>query len=193
MERLILAPRPAQSYRITLAVVSLKRRPRFAPTLPDPQLLGCVLTRAQRHAKQADALVKETLSALRALKADAIAFGADDSAAAALREADFVALIVAPGAALPEFPELKDRAAAAVAVAEDEREGRVAIHAARKALRAAGAALGPRELVIAPAAFGFLGLESDSVRERLHILLEALLVDADRLRLKREGWEEPDA
>ena len=160
--------------------------------MPDPQLLGCVLTRTQRHAEQADALAKETLSTLRALKADPVAVGPQENGAAVLREADFVALIVEPGATLPELPDLKDRAAVAVAVAEDEREGRVAIHAARKALRAAGAALGPRQLVIAPSAFGFLGLESDSVRERLHILLQALLVDAERLRLKREGWEEPD-
>ena len=33
----------------------------------------------------------------------------------------------------------------------------------------------------------------DGLRERLEILLRALVVDAERLRLRREGWEEPEA
>jgi hypothetical protein len=51
--------------------------------------------------------------------------------------------------------------------------------------------LGARELVFSPEQFGVLGLESDGARERLEILLRALVLDAERLRLRREGWEEP--
>jgi hypothetical protein len=30
------------------------------------------------------------------------------------------------------------------------------------------------------------------LREKLEILLRALVIDAERLRLRREGWEEPE-
>ncbi|HWH07794.1 MAG TPA: hypothetical protein VNX21_01255 [Candidatus Thermoplasmatota archaeon] len=146
----------------------------------EPIARGVVL----HHAKEGPlpTLAREAQSILRALDAPA-----DADAPAA----DYVLLLVEPGGADAELPDLKDRAASAVAVAEDAAEGRVAVVAARKRLRAMGATLGSRELVFSPAQFGYLGLESDSARERLEILLRALVLDAERLRLKREGWEEP--
>lgn len=154
--------------------------------VPDPPALGFIVAAPKRHAEQVGALARESLSALRALKADAV------EAPRASPEADFVVLVVEPSAPLPEMPDLKDRAAVALAVAEDEAEGRVAVTAARKHLRNAGAALGARQLVLTPSHFGFMGLESDNAREKLHILLQTLVLDAERLRLRREGWEEPD-
>lgn len=127
-------------------------------------------------------LAKEAASILRAVQAPS---DVD------LDKADYVLVVASQGASLPDLPELKDRAASAIAVAEDEAEGRVTLHATRKRLRTAGATLGHRELVFLPEQFGHLGLESDSARERLEILLRALALDAERLRLKREGWEDP--
>lgn len=150
----------------------------------EPVARGVVLTLPQRGEGPLPALAKEASSILRAL---------DAPADAEAKDADYVLLIVQPGvdAAALDAPDLKGRAASVVAVAEDAAEGRVAIVAARKRLRAAGAALGSRELVFSPDQFGYLGLESDGARERLEILLRGLVVDAERLRLKREGWEEP--
>lgn len=158
----------------------------LARPVPDPPPLGFVVTTRGANGPAMDAFVKEIASILRALKAD-VAVTAEVPA-----EADFVALVVEPEAALPAFPDLKDRAATAVALSEDEGAGRLAVHHARKALRAAGAVLHARELVLSPKQFGYLGLESDTLRERLQILLETLVLDAERLRLRREGWEEPE-
>lgn len=158
----------------------------FAPVVPDPPPLGFVVTTRGKNGPTMDALAKETMSILRALKAEVAA------AAEVPGEADFVALLVEPDAPLPAFPNLKDRAATALGISEDEGAGRLAVHQARKALRAAGAVLHARELVLSPAQFGYLGLESDTLRERLQILLETLVLDAERLRLRREGWEEPE-
>ena len=156
--------------------------------MADPLPRGVVIRLSVKHADLMDALARDTLSALRALKADAsLAPGADP-------DVDFVVLLVEPGARLPhDLPDLKDRAACAIGLADDAAEGRVAVTAARKRLRASFATLGARELVLLPSQLGVIGIESDTLRERLHILLQTLVLDADRLRLKREGWEEPDA
>ena len=108
-------------------------------------------------------------------------------------EADFVVLLV-EGDADPRalaLPDLKDRAACALGLAEDPGAGRVAVNEARKHLRAHGAVLGSRELVFTPDQFGPMGMESDAMREKLEILLRTLALDAERVRLRREGWEEP--
>ena len=68
----------------------------------------------------------------------------------------------------------------------------MAVAQARKHLRAHGAALGSRELVFLPEHFGHMGMESDSMREKLEILLRTLVHDAEGLRLRREGWEDPE-
>ena len=130
-------------------------------------------------------LAKEAASILRALHAPADAPDAPG--------ADYVLVLVEEGRDAEEaaLPELKGRAASAVGLAKDATEGRAAVALARKRLRARGASLGARELVFSPEQFGYLGLESDGARERLEILLRALALDAERLRLKREGWEEP--
>lgn len=154
--------------------------------MADPPTLGFVVEAAGAHEREASSLAKEIVSTLGALHADALR--APDVPA----EADFVITIVAPDAGLPSFPDLKDKAAAALGIASDEAEARAAAHAARKQLRAAGATLGALQVAFTPDMFGVMGLESDGVRERLHILLETLVHDAERLRLKREGWEEPD-
>lgn len=133
-------------------------------------------------------LAKEAAHILLALKAPgAIVERASEGA-------DYVLLILADGANARDvpLPDLKDRAGSAVAVADDAAAGRAAITLARKHLRAHGAALGPHELVFTTTQFGYLGLETDSARERLEILLHTLVVDAERLRLRREGWEEPE-
>lgn len=152
----------------------------------DPPPRGAIVVRAPRHREEAAVLAREALSALRALKAEA---AQEERAAPGL---DFVVLLVDEDAAVGDLPDLKDRAGTAIAVAGEEAEGRAAVAKARRALRAKAAVLGPRELVLGPAHFGILGLESDGHREKLHILLQALVLDADRLRLRREGWEEPD-
>lgn len=154
----------------------------------EPVARGVVVTMPQRHAEPLASLARETLSILRAIDA------AGDAAREVPAEADFVALLIEAGSPTDKLalPDLKDRAATVVAVGEDAPECRVAITRARKLLRAQGATLGARELVLAPADFGVLGLESDGLREKLEILLRALVTDAERLRLRREGWEEPD-
>lgn len=155
--------------------------------MADPPPRGVLLPLAAKHPDLLDALARDALSALRALKAETTL------AREAPSDVDFVVLLVEPGARLPEdLPDLKDRAASAIGLAEDAAEGRVAVTAARKRLRAANATLGARELVFLPSQLGVIGIESDTVRERLHILLQALVLDAHRLRLKREGWEEPE-
>lgn len=140
---------------------------------------------AARHPEAVAHLAKEAQAILRAL---------DAPADADVRETDYVLVLVEDSTdpAKLDLPDLKDRVGSAIAVAEDAAEGRVAVFAMRKHLRSRGAALGSRELVYAPAQFGYLGLESDGARERLEILLRGLVVDAERYRLKREGWEEPE-
>lgn len=150
----------------------------------EPVARGCIVPAGPRHKEASRALAGEATSILRAL---------DAPSDAALAEADYVLLLVESAGDVPvlELPDLTTRAAAAVGLAEDAGEGRVAVLAARKRLRAQGATLGSRELVFTPSQFGYLGLESDGARERLEILLRALVLDAERLRLRREGWEEP--
>ncbi len=148
---------------------------------------GAFVLAGHRHAVSMAALAKECSGMLRALRAET---GAPPA------EADFLVLLVEEGkdprdAALPD---LKDRAAAALGFShgESDAEARAVVAAARRHLRAHGASLGARELVFRPGDFGHLGLESDGLRERLEVLLRALVLDAERLRLKREGWEEPE-
>lgn len=153
----------------------------------EPIARGIIVRLSEAYDEELRVLGKEAMAMLRALKAEArIASDADEPA-------DFVLVLAEPRAQVDTFPlgSMADRVGAAIAVAEDEREGRVINAAARKRLRAAGAVLGPRELVFSPSDFGYLGLESDTLRERLEILLHTLVLDAERLRLKREGWEEP--
>jgi len=150
----------------------------------DPIARGVLVVLPPTATDPLPALAKEAASILRALHAPAEAH---------MQEADYVLFLLGPEAdprALA-LPELKDRAASAIAVAADAGEGRVAVALGRKHLRAHGAVLGARELVFSPKQFGHLGIESDGARERLEILLRALVLDAERLRLKREGWEEP--
>lgn len=132
------------------------------------------------------ALQKEAASILRAIDGPADA--------ETLAEADYVLALVQVGvdAAGLEVPDLKDRAGSVIGLGGDAADARAAVLAARKHLRARGATLTHRELVFSPAQFGYLGLESDGARERLEILLRGLIVDAEALRLKREGWEEPE-
>lgn len=129
-------------------------------------------------------LARETASILRAL---------DAPADLALPASDYVVLLMGQGqdAAKLDLPDLKGRVGSVLALAEDAAEGRASIFAARKHLRARGAALGSKELVFAPSQFGVLGLESDGARERLEILLKGVVVDAEAHRLRREGWEDP--
>lgn len=150
----------------------------------DPVARGALVVLPPEADDPLPALAKEAASILRALHAPA---------EVSIQDADYVVLLLAPGAdpRTAGLPELKDRAASAIAVASDAGEGRVAVALARKHLRSCGAVLGARELVFSPKQFGYLGLESDGARERLEILLRALVLDAERLRLKREGWEEP--
>lgn len=132
-------------------------------------------------------LGKEVASILRALQAEARVQGDVPG------EADFVVVLAEAGGdprALV-LPDLKDRAGCALGLADDAGEGRIAVNEARKHLRAHGAVLGSRELVFGPEHFGAMGMESDAMREKLEILLRALVLDAERLRLRREGWEDP--
>ena len=155
----------------------------------EPIARGVVVARPVRHTDAVSALAKETLSILKAVDTDA---RIED---AVPPDADFVVLLVEDesDAGAPPLPDLKDRAATVAAVAEDVPLGRASVGRFRKRLRNAGASLGARELVLQPGDFGYLGLESDGLREKLEILVRALVVDAERLRLKREGWEEPYA
>lgn len=154
----------------------------------EPLARGVVVPTAAGVA-ELQALAKECLSILRAV--DAAAETAP--AASGAGSGDFLALLVTADVAVDRIalPELKDRAATAIAVGAETAACRAALTAVRKRLRGAGATLGPHELVLAPADFGHLGLESDALREKLEILLRTLVADAERLRLKREGWEEP--
>lgn len=160
------------------------------PVVPkEPLARGVLVAQPQSHAPLLQALAKESVSILRALNAE----GRVEERAPA--DADFVVLLVEEGSAPTRIPlpELKDRAASALGIGASAPEARVAVAAARKHLRAHGATLGARELVFSPDDFGYLGLETDGLREKLEILLQALVLDAERLRLRREGWEEPDA
>lgn len=155
--------------------------------MTDPLARGTVLVAARQHKEPLAALQRETFSILKAVKAEA------RPAQAVEGTEDFVVLLIEDGwdAKRLPLPDLKDRMGAVVAVAQDAAEGRLAVTRARRHLRDHGASLGARELVLSPEAFGYLGLESDGLREKLEILLQTLVLDAERLRLRREGWEEP--
>lgn len=155
----------------------------------EPLARGVLVAHPRRHAPQLQALAKESISILRALRAEA------RLAERVPGDADFALLLVEPETSPADIPlpDLKDRAGSVLGVGEPAAEARVAVAQARKHLRASQAALGARELVFSPADFGYLGLESDGLREKLEILLRALVLDAERLRLRREGWEEPEA
>ena len=155
---------------------------------PDAVASGVVVPLARTKRAELASLAKESNSMLRALQAESRA------EERATPDADFVILLVeAPfDAGLAPLPDLRDRVGAALALAANEGDARVAVQAARKHLRSAGAALGARELVLTDAQFGVMGLEDDSAREKLEILLRTLVLDAERLRLRREGWEEPE-
>lgn len=157
------------------------------PLTPEPVAQGVVVPLGARHQATLSTLAREVSSMLRALRAEA------GPAAAVAPGADLVVLLVEQGddPRRLALPDLKDRAAAALGFGEDAAEGRVAVAQARKHLRAHGATLGPRELVFGPEHFGPMGMESDAMREKLEILLRTLVLDAERLRLRREGWEDP--
>lgn len=140
------------------------------------------------HAEPLRILQKEALALFPPLQAHA------EPVEAPRVEHDFLLLLVEECSDVERLPlpALKDRAAAVIGVASDAPACRATITRARRRLRAHGAALGAHELVLAPEAFGVLGLESDGQREKLEILLRTLVLDAERLRLRREGWEEPD-
>lgn len=155
----------------------------------EPIARGIVVALPAQHREQLDALAKDALSILRALNAP----GAN--APDVPPTTDYLVLLIEADSALGKLalPDMRDRAATVIAVGERSPETRAAIADARKRLRGAGATLGARELVFAPSDFGYLGLESDGLREKLEEILSALAPEAERLRLKREGWEEPDA
>lgn len=154
----------------------------------EPVARGVIVPLPERHREPLAMLQREAISILRALDAEG------STSASIPADADFVALLIETDSPVEKLavPELKDRAASVVAVGEDAPACRAAVTRARKLLRAHGAALGARELVLHPKDFGILGLESDGLREKLEILLRALVNDGERLRLRREGWEEPD-
>lgn len=154
----------------------------------EPLAKGVIVPVAAENADNLHVLAREMVSILRALRGEA---RVSPSVPA---DADFVMLLVDADAGLDslELPDLKDRVGAATSFAQRKAEGRMANHLARKRLRSVGAALGARELVFGPDDMGHMGLESDAVRERLQELLQTLVLDAERLRLRREGWEEPD-
>lgn len=158
----------------------------------EPLASGTIVVASARHGPPMQALAKETASILRALRAEA------RTDTVAPPGADFVVLLVEEGVDLRSvaLPDLTNRAATALGFAQEEGvdgNARATVNAARKHLRAHHATLGSRELVFHTGHFGVMGLESDAQRERLEVLLQALVLDAERLRLKREGWEEPDA
>jgi hypothetical protein len=155
--------------------------------LSEPVAQGVIVPVGTRHQATLSTLAREVASMLRALRAET------GPAATVRPDADLVILLVEDGSdprALG-LPDLKDRAAAALGFAEDAAEGRLVVAQARKHLRAHGATLGSRELVFTPEHFGHMGMESDAMREKLEILLRTLVLDAERLRLRREGWEDP--
>ena len=156
--------------------------------MKEPVARGVVVALPVSRGPLLAALAKESLSILKAL--DAPSEEKPDVAP----DADMVLLLVEEQSDVERLalPDLKDRAAVVAAVGEDAPSCRVAIARARKHLRARGAVLGARELVFSPEQFGYLGLESDGLREKLEILLHALVADGERLRLRREGWEEPE-
>lgn len=153
----------------------------------EPVARGVIVPVAARHQPTLSVLAREVASMLRSLRAEA------RPEAAVPGDADFVVVLAEEGTepAGLALPDLKDRAGCALGFAEDGAEGRVAVAQARRHLRAHGATLGSRELVFSPEHFGPMGMESDSMRERLEILLRTLVLDAERLRLRREGWEDP--
>ncbi len=155
----------------------------------EPIARGVIVPVAVAHAESLAVIGREMSAILRALKAE-VRVGASVPA-----DADFVVLLTEGEAPVEgvELPEFKDRVGSAIAFAETESEGRVANVRARKHLRSVGATLGPRQMAFYPKDLGYLGIESDGLRERLEELLQTLVLDAERLRLKREGWEEPDA
>lgn len=158
------------------------------PAEKEPIARGLIVPAPAVGRPEIPALAKECASILRALDAPA------QTQPTVEPEADYTLVLLDEKADVERLslPDLKDRAASAIAIAEDGVQARVLLALARKRLRGSGAALGARELVFSPSDFGYLGLESDGRRERLEVLLRALVADAERLRLKREGWEEPD-
>lgn len=160
----------------------------MTPSEKEPLAQGVIVPLAAGEAEAMHVLAREMVGTLRSLRGEARVTGEVPA------DADFVLLLVDEEAEVEtlELPDLKDRAGSAVSFAEKKSGGRLANHRARKRLRAAGAALGARELVFQPSDFGYLGLESDTLRERLQELLQTLVLDAERLRLRREGWEEPE-
>ena len=152
--------------------------------MKEPVARGVVLVEPAAASGPLPALAREAASILRAM---------DAPAEVPLAEADYVIILLGESADVDALalPDLADRAGTAVAVTRDASDGRAVVALARKRLRRRGATLGARELVFSPDQFGHLGLESDGARERFEILLRALVNDAERLRLKREGWEEP--
>lgn len=157
------------------------------PRDKEPIARGVLVALHTAQREPASALAKESASILRALQAPA------EETSSVPAETDYVIVLVGPDSD-PEtlaLPDLRDRAATAVALGPRAPETRATLATVRKRLRSAGAVLGARELVLLPEDFGYLGLESDGLREKLEELLRALVADAERLRLKREGWEDP--
>lgn len=167
---------------------TLHRRRTMTSVSAEPIARGVIVPLAAEHGETLAILSREMVSILRAFRGEARV------AAAVPPDADFV-LVLVEGEAEPstlQLPDLKDRVGSSVAFADRAAEGRAANARARKHLRRQGAALGPRELVFSPKDLGYMGLEDEQMRERLEELLQTLVLDAERFRLKREGWEEPD-
>lgn len=160
----------------------------MSPAEKEPLASGVVVPFAAGEAEGVHVLAREMVSMLRSLRGEARV------TAEVPADADFVMLLVDEEAEVEglDLPDLKDRAGSAVSFAEKTSAGRLANHRARKRLRAQKAVLGARELVFQPSDLGYLGIESDTLRERLQDLLQTLVLDAERLRLRREGWEEPE-
>ena len=155
--------------------------------MSEPIAAGVVVTLSTQRGEALAMLAKESIAILKALRAEATL--TQDAPA----EADFVLVLVDEASPVERLalPPLKDRAGIVAGVAQDVPACRAVIARARKRLRAHDATLGARELVFSPDDFGYLGLETDNLREKLEVLLTALVNDAERLRLRREGWEEP--
>lgn len=157
--------------------------------MSEPIARGVIVVLAGSRAETLTVLGKESASILRALRTQAEVLAEP----CVPTETDFVLLLVDETSDVDtlRLPDLKDRAAVVAGVSDDIARCRALIARARRRLRDQGAALGARELVFSPTDFGYLGLESDGLREKLEILLTALVTDGERLKLRREGWEEP--
>lgn len=153
----------------------------------EPIAEGVIVILGERQRAHTAALAKESASILKAFQTTS------SIATSVPPEADFALLLVDEAADLDALtlPPMKDRAGIVAGVGEDAALVRASIARARRKLRLAGATLGARELALSPEHFDPLGLASDGLREKLEILLRSLVNDAERLRLRREGWEEP--